>query len=57
MRKKGSESKLLDLPPKHYVIFSGRFSEEKGIKTLLEVCRQLPDIDFVFAGSDRFRQK
>ncbi len=52
--EKGSESKLLDLP-KHYVIFSGRFSEEKGIKTLLEVCRQLPDIDFVFAGSGPFQ--
>ena len=34
-----------------YVIYFGRFSEEKGIATLLKVCGSLPDIDFVFAGS------
>lgn len=34
-----------------YVLYFGRFSEEKGVKTLLEVCRKLPDIPFVFAGS------
>lgn len=34
-----------------YVLYFGRFSEEKGVKTLLEVCRKLPDISFVFAGS------
>lgn len=36
---------------KDYVLYFGRFSEEKGIGTLLEVCRSLPDIKFVFAGS------
>ena len=41
---------LLNLP-RHYVVYSGRFSEEKGINTLLKVCRQLSDINFVFAGS------
>ncbi|MBQ6807034.1 MAG: glycosyltransferase [Lachnospiraceae bacterium] len=39
-----------DLPEK-YVLYFGRFSEEKGVKTLLEVCRNLPDIPFVFAGT------
>ncbi|WP_251207851.1 glycosyltransferase family 4 protein [Acetatifactor aquisgranensis] len=33
-----------------YVLYFGRYSEEKGIKTLLEVCRKLPEIQFVFAG-------
>ena len=33
------------------VLYFGRFSEEKGIRTLLEVCRALPQIPFVFAGS------
>jgi glycosyltransferase involved in cell wall biosynthesis len=37
--------------PMNYVLYSGRFAEEKGIKTLLEVCRQLPNIQFVFAGN------
>ncbi len=34
-----------------YVLYFGRFSEEKGIGTLLTACRALPDIPFVFAGS------
>ena len=36
---------------KDYVLYFGRFSEEKGIKTLLNVCKQLPDIKFIFAGT------
>ncbi len=36
---------------KDYVLYFGRFSEEKGIKTLIEVCKRLSDINFVFAGS------
>lgn len=34
-----------------YVLYFGRYSEEKGVKTLLNVCRQLPEIPFIFAGS------
>ncbi|MCD7790126.1 MAG: glycosyltransferase [Bacteroides thetaiotaomicron] len=34
-----------------YVLYYGRFSEEKGIKTLLNVCKALPEIKFVFAGT------
>lgn len=34
-----------------YVLYFGRFSEEKGIDTLLAACRALPEIPFVFAGS------
>ena len=33
-----------------YVLYFGRYSEEKGIRTLLQVCRELPQIPFVFAG-------
>lgn len=36
---------------KDYVLYFGRFSEEKGIGTLMKVCRSLPDIRFVFAGT------
>lgn len=35
----------------NYVLYFGRYSKEKGVKTLLRVCRQLPDIPFVFAGA------
>lgn len=34
-----------------YVLYFGRFSQEKGVNTLLEVCRSLPHIPFVFAGT------
>ncbi len=34
-----------------YVLYFGRFSEEKGTRTLLEACRALPEIPFVFAGT------
>lgn len=34
-----------------YVLFFGRFSKEKGIETLVKVCRQLPQIPFYFAGT------
>lgn len=36
---------------KDYVLYFGRYAKEKGIETLLEVCRELPHIPFVFAGS------
>ena len=36
---------------KNYVLYFGRYSEEKGVRTLLEACRTLPEIPFVFAGS------
>lgn len=35
---------------KNYVLYFGRYSEEKGVKTLLEVCGRLQKISFVFAG-------
>ena len=36
---------------KDYVLYFGRFSQEKGIGTLLKACAALPDINFVFAGT------
>lgn len=36
---------------KDYVLYFGRFSEEKGIGTLIKVCKQLPDVKFIFAGT------
>lgn len=36
---------------KDYVLYFGRFSEEKGIGTLLQVCKELPEVSFVFAGT------
>lgn len=36
---------------KDYVLYFGRFSKEKGIETLLKVCKALPDVRFIFAGT------
>ena len=36
---------------KDYVLYFGRFSEEKGIGTLIKVCKELPDVQFIFAGT------
>ena len=40
-----------DTPKKDYVLYFGRFSEEKGIDLLVKACRELPEVSFVFAGS------
>lgn len=42
---------------KEYILYFGRYSEEKGVETLLEVCRRLPDIPFIFAGSGSLKKK
>lgn len=40
-----------------YVLYFGRFSEEKGIDTLLAACKALPEISFVFAGSGPLEER
>ena len=35
----------------NYVLYFGRFSREKGIDTLIQVCKELPEIPFAFAGT------
>lgn len=34
-----------------YILYFGRYCEEKGVKTLIETAKRLPEIPFVFAGS------
>ena len=46
----GASQEVSVLPPKDYILYFGRFSKEKGIAALIEVCRMLPEIDFIFAG-------
>lgn len=36
---------------KDYVLYFGRFSQEKGIATLVQAAKKLPEIPFIFAGS------
>ena len=42
---------------KNYVLYMGRYDKEKGIETLLEVCRELSQIPFVFAGKGALEEK
>ena len=46
-----SKEKVSACVKKDYVIYFGRYAKEKGVLTLVNVCRQLVDIPFVFAGS------
>ncbi|MCM1251790.1 MAG: glycosyltransferase family 4 protein [Clostridium sp.] len=43
--------------PDKYVLYFGRFSKEKGIETLLQVCKSLPQIPFVFAGTGPYMKE
>jgi glycosyltransferase involved in cell wall biosynthesis len=36
---------------KDYVLYFGRYHKEKGIETLVNVCKRLPEVSFVFAGT------
>lgn len=36
---------------KKYVLYFGRYSQEKGIKTLVQVAKELPEVSFIFAGT------
>lgn len=40
-----------DVKKKDYVLYFGRYSQEKGIATLVQAAKELPDIPFVFAGT------
>lgn len=40
-----------DTQKKDYVLYFGRYSREKGIGTLIQAAKELPEVPFVFAGS------
>ena len=46
------EKKIVD--KKDYVLYFGRYSWEKGVRTLVEAARNLPHIQFIFAGSGEY---
>lgn len=46
-----------DVAKKNYILYFGRFSEEKGIGTLIQVAKELSDIHFVFAGNGPLEEK
>ena len=40
-----------------YVLYFGRYTKEKGVATLLEAARKLPEIPFVFAGKGELKDE
>lgn len=46
-----------DTVKKDYVLYFGRFSKEKGIDTLIKVCKEMPDVQFIFAGTGPLERK
>ena len=40
--------------PDRYVLYVGRYNHEKGIKSLIYAAKELPEIDFVCAGSGEY---
>lgn len=42
---------------KQYVVYFGRFSQEKGIYTLIKAAMDLPEINFIFAGTGKCKEE
>ncbi len=56
----GTHSEEAPLPerlPDKYVLYFGRYATEKGLDTLIEVCKELKDVSFIFAGSGPLEDK
>ncbi|MBE5875484.1 MAG: glycosyltransferase [Lachnospiraceae bacterium] len=52
-----SVEKPSEIDKKPYVLYFGRYSEEKGVKTLIKVCKRLENIPFVFAGKGDYQEE
>ncbi len=44
------KTKWVEVEKEDYVLYFGRYSEEKGLRTLIEAARRMPEVNFVFAG-------
>ena len=42
---------------KGYALYFGRYSKEKGVGTIIKAARELPDIQFVFAGRGDYAEE
>lgn len=56
-RREKAESKVSEKEYSNYVLYLGRYSVEKGVRTLLEVCKRTPQITYVFAGDGPLREE
>lgn len=51
------KTKFQEVNKKDYILYFGRFSWEKGIRTFIAACKQLPDIPFVAAGAGMYEKE
>ena len=49
-----SDDNKYSLPYGRYILYFGRFSKEKGVRTLIAAAKLLPDVNFVFAGKGEY---
>ncbi len=47
----------MDCGEKDYVLYFGRYSSEKGVRTLIDAAKKLPDINFVCAGRGEYAEQ
>lgn len=48
------KSKEINIKKGNYILYFGRYSDEKGVKTLIAAAERLPNIKFVFAGRGQY---
>lgn len=53
----GNENMVKTCTKRDYVIYFGRYTKEKGVLSLMNVCKQLADIPFVFAGNGEYARE
>ncbi len=52
-----SISESTEVNEDRYVLYFGRFSEEKGIRTVIEAAKRCEDIPFIFAGNGPYEDE
>ncbi len=40
----------VEVQKEDYILYFGRYSEEKGIRTIIEAAKRMPEVNFIFAG-------
>lgn len=52
-----TNNEKINFVKKNYVLYFGRLSRQKGLKTFIEACKLLPDIRFVVAGAGEMEEE
>ena len=55
--EQGTESDKMQKTDERYALYFGRYSAEKGVETLLKACKEVPEIQFKFAGKGELKSQ